>query len=332
MHKLLASIKKESLIVLNDRAGLLLMYLMPIMLVFIITLVQDSSFRMVSENQVRVLIVNDDLGDRGDSLIQLLQNSGSFKLTVTKNQSPEEMQRQLLDENRLLAIHIPANFSKQLLRKASQVTDLMLTEFGVKDSINDVAVYKMDPLTLYYDPVLQENYRFSISSSIYAYLGSLENGLVMENLYKEMGYDRVPVPIKNKLANERIAIVEKPASGSNNNLIPNATQHNVPAWSIFAMFFMVVSLGGNIVKERLNGSFVRLRTMPTGFSLILFSKMMVYLFVAMTQLMIIMLIGIYVFPLIGLQRLVIPDNYLAVVVVSLFAGFAAVSYATLIGT
>lgn len=332
MHKLLASIKKESLIVLNDRAGLLLMYLMPIMLVFIITLVQDSSFRMVSENQVRVLIVNDDLGDRGDSLIQLLQNSGSFKLTVTKNQSPEEMQRQLLDENRLLAIHIPANFSKQLLRKASQVTDLMLTEFGVKDSINDVAVYKMDPLTLYYDPVLQENYRFSISSSIYAYLGSLENGLVMENLYKEMGYDRVPASIKNKLANERIAIVEKPASGSNNNLIPNATQHNVPAWSIFAMFFMVVSLGGNIVKERLNGSFVRLRTMPTGFSLILFSKMMVYLFVAMTQLMIIMLIGIYVFPLIGLQRLVIPDNYLAVVVVSLFAGFAAVSYATLIGT
>ena len=31
--------------------------------------------------------------------------------------------------------------------------------------------------------------------------------------------------------------------------------HNVPAWTIFAMFFVVISLAGSIVPEKLSGSF-----------------------------------------------------------------------------
>ena len=91
MNKLLATLKKEALVVLHDKVGLLLMYVMPIVLVFIITLVNDSSFRMVSGNEISILVVNDDQGDCGDSLIALLKNSGSFKLTVATKMSSAEM-------------------------------------------------------------------------------------------------------------------------------------------------------------------------------------------------------------------------------------------------
>lgn len=98
------------------------------------------------------------------------------------------------------------------------------------------------------------------------------------------------------------------------------------------MFFMVVSLGGNIVKERLNGSFVRLQLLPVSFRLVLFGKMLVYLFVALSQLLIIFLIGMFVFPLIGLPRLELPEHVSALIVVSLLSALAAVSYAMLVGT
>jgi ABC-2 type transport system permease protein len=331
MNKLLATLKKEALVVLHDKVGLLLMYAMPIVLVFIITLVNDSSFRMVSGNEISILVVNDDQGDSGDSLIALLKNSGSFKLTVATKMSSAEMQQSLLNDNRLLAIRIPRSFSLQLNRKASGVTDLMLKEFGVKDSIVEQPKTVAQSLILYYDPVLQENYRFSISNSIYSYLGALENGMIMQNLYTEMGYENVPEEIRTKLSSERVMISEVAASSSGKSPIPNATQHNVPAWSIFAMFFMVVSLGGNIVKERLNGTFVRLRTIPSSFSLVLYSKMLVYLLVAMSQLLTIGLIGMFVFPLIDLPKLELPGNVGAILVVALLSGMAAVSYAVTIG-
>ena len=59
MKKLGASIVKEFLLLINDKVGLLLMYLMPVLLVFIITLVQDSTFKLVNENKLELLIIND---------------------------------------------------------------------------------------------------------------------------------------------------------------------------------------------------------------------------------------------------------------------------------
>jgi ABC-2 type transport system permease protein len=129
----------------------------------------------------------------------------------------------------------------------------------------------------------------------------------------------------------RVKINQIVASNNNSVAVPNSTQHNVPAWTIFAMFFMVVSLGSNIVKERVNGSFLRLKTMPTSFMLVMFSKMAVYAVVAVLQVALTFSIGIWVLPKIGLPRLTLPTNYPAFAAVVLISSLAAVSYALLIG-
>ncbi len=38
------------------------------------------------------------------------------------------------------------------------------------------------------------------------------------------------------------------------DVISNSVQHNVPAWSIFAMFFIVIPIAGNMIREREDGS------------------------------------------------------------------------------
>jgi ABC-2 type transport system permease protein len=114
--------------------------------------------------------------------------------------------------------------------------------------------------------------------------------------------------------------------------MPNSTQHNVPAWSLFAMFFMVVSLGSNVVKERLSGSFIRLQTIPSAFLLVVISKIIVYLFVAISQLLLLFSIGVFVFPHLGLPPLNLPTNILPLLVVSVLSALSAISYALLIGT
>ena len=63
MKQLLASIKKEFFILLNDKIGLALLFIMPVLLVLIITIVQDSAFKVVNENKFSLLIVNKDSGN-----------------------------------------------------------------------------------------------------------------------------------------------------------------------------------------------------------------------------------------------------------------------------
>lgn len=333
MRKLGASIIKEALLLLHDKVGLLLMYLMPILLVFIITIVQNSAFQLVSENRLDILIVNKDPGAMGDSLSEMLNRSGNFIVEKDNKLSLEQLKKETIDRKKLMAIYIPKGFSEQMTAKAGHISNLMLTEFGaVEEKKVKSSPKKKAQISVFYDPVLQENFRLSMTNSLNTVLDGLENENMIRQLFKDMGYDEIPENIQNELKGTKENIVSLPASSGGKAQIPNSTQHNVPAWSLFAMFFMVISLGGNLVKERLSGSFIRLQTIRSAFLLVIASKIVVYLFVSLSQLLFLFCLGIFVFPLIGLPQLNLPPDLLPVIVISVMSALAAISYALMVGT
>ena len=334
MKKLLVSLKKELLLLMSDKVGLLLMYLMPLLLVFIITLVQDSAFKLVNENRLELLIINDDKGTMGDSLINRLKLSGNFAIEIDDNLSINRLKKETLDRKKLMSIYIPVNFSKGIQSNSAKISNLMLTEFGVVDSTSETKnkkALKNAQIDLFFDPILQDNFRLSIMTGINTIISGLENQDMMEQLFRDMGYDKIPDHIRKELIAKQAPINPVPAVEGEGASVPNSSQHNVPAWSLFAMFFMVISLGGNIVKERLSGSFIRLQTIPSAFLLTIWSKIIVYLFVALTQLTIMFMIGIFVFPYIELPQLELPSSIWPVITISVLSAIAAISYSLLIG-
>ena len=82
------------------------MYLMPLLLVFIITLVQDSAFKLVNENRLELLIINDDKGAMGDSLINRLKLSGNFAIEIDDNLSINRLKKETLDRKKLMSIYL----------------------------------------------------------------------------------------------------------------------------------------------------------------------------------------------------------------------------------
>lgn len=334
MNKLKVSLVKEILLLLSDKVGLLLMFVMPLLLVFIITVVQDSAFKLVNENKIEMLVVNKDQGNLGDSLIDKLAISGSFNIEVSNELDKTEIKKQTLNRDKLIAILIPINFTKKINQNSEKTSNLMLTEFGVIDSSMvqpKNQSYKNYNLDFYFDPILQENFRLSILSGINTVIVGIENRKMLQQLFSDMGYDKIPNNIQKELGQQNVSINSSPASNGSSVMVPNSSQHNVPAWSLFAMFFMVISLGGNIVKERLSGSFVRLQTIPIAFFLTIWSKVIVYIFVSLSQLTIMFCIGMFVFPYLGLPELKMPTNILALIVISVLSAYAAISYSLLIG-
>lgn len=269
MYRLFTSIKKEFLILLNDKAGLALMFVMPLLMVYIITIIQDSAFKAVNENKITLLVVNKDQGEEGKKLVNMLEDSHFF--TITQNTSLDSLNviSEMQNSDALTGLYIPSSFSEKISKKASVITAAMLEELGVQESKTSSQSLNMPALKFYHDPVLQENYFSSIINLVDAYIKRIEGELLITQFCEDLELKKAPQKLRDAMSLNQIQIERKIATLSTNQIIPNSTQHNVPAWTIFAMFFMVISLGNNIVKERLNGSFTRLKTMPTSFSLVL---------------------------------------------------------------
>ena len=100
---------------------------------------------------------------------------------------------------------------------------------------------------------------------------------------------------------KEISTVETPEE----ELKLNSVQHNVPAWTIFGMFFIVISMSGSIIKERDEGSYTRILTMPGSYITVLTGKISAYLVICLVQCVLMLMVGIYILPNMGLPQLVI---------------------------
>ena len=345
MHKLGATILKDARVLGRDRVGLLFIFVMPILLVLIATSIQNSTFELANRNKIALLVCNRDTGAASLEFIRAVDKIGLFKLIEVPGAEPgQAIQTRVQHKEAMLALVIPADFSLRLGDKAKSISGKALTSFGLGDSLNSKPPAAQPassasaapdtaslPLALYYHPILQESFRRSTTGALYSALQLVESRQVLQSLYFSLNEKQLPDSLEKELLTNGTLIAEQAVSRDGSRITPNASQHNVPAWTIFAMFFVVISLGSGIVREKLNGSFVRLKTLPTSYFVSILSKQLTYLLVTMAQAAVIFAIGVWIFPFIGLPPLNFPGNWAALAVVSLLCGWCAVSYAICVG-
>jgi ABC-2 type transport system permease protein len=332
MYKLWATILKDIRILTRDKVGLTLMFVMPIVLAVVITAIQNSTFELVNDNKVPLLLCNKDNGEASAQLIKAIEKIGMFEV---KQVTGEENEKQITDrmhaKDALVAIIIPKDFSAKITAKAKDISGKALNSFGVQADTIKQNTDSVSPITLFYHPVLQQSFRSSVQGALRSALQLVENKQILKSLYFSLNEKELPEALEKDIVNNQTGINEIPISRDGSRNIPNATQHNIPAWTIFAMFFVVISLGSSVVREKLNGSFVRLKTMPTNYLVALFSKQITYLVVTLVQAAVIFSIGAWLFPLMGLPKLNLPADVYGLLAVTVICGWCAVSYAICIG-
>ncbi len=332
MFKLYTAILKDLRILLRDKAALAVMFAMPVLLVVVITSIQYSTFKLVNENKVALLLCNKDEGEAGDKLAQATSKVGMFNISeVSKDLTDDALTAEMHKRDALVVVVIPAGFSSALNSKTNSLANKALSVFGVAASDTVVSSRAAPALRMFYNPVLQESFRLSVKGALRSAQQFTENGLIVEALYKALNNQKLPDDLRAQLTDNQTNIEEIPAAKDGSKTIPNVTQHNVPAWTIFAMFFIVISLSTGIVKEKLSGSFIRLKTLPTSYFLALTAKQISYIIVTLAQVLVIFSIGVWLFPYLELPVLTLPDNLISLLLVSIVCGWCAVSYGMMIG-
>lgn len=328
MHKLLASAYKEFLLLTRDIGGIAILFIMPLVLIVTITLIQDSSFQSVSETKIPILLVDNDRGSVSETILKGLNDSNIFE--VLKIKSEEDAKNLVFKGSNQLAIIIPRDLSSDLEKKINQNVEGILSKFGLDEKENQQKQnFIAKEVKLYFDPATQFAFKNSVKNEIDKMISKIETQSIYNAFQKQITDDPTEIIFETE---NFISFKEILPKNDDEIIIPNSVQHNVPAWTLFAIFFIIVPLSINIVKEKNQGTFVRLRTNPVSYLTVLGGKTVVYLGVCLIQFILMLLIGVYLFPAIGLPTLNVSGKLPLLFIVALFAGLAAIGLGLLLGT
>ena len=329
MHKLLASAYKEYLLLTRDIGGLAILFVMPLVLIITITLIQDSTFKTVSDTAIPILIVDYDKGHVSKTILEGLEASKAFE--IIQLESEEEAKSLVFKGKYQLAIIIPELLSPDLDKKVNQNVEGILSKFGLEEDqlVQPKEKIISKEVILYFDPATQQSFKSSVKNGIEKMISKIETQSIYAAFQDQISDDPSEVIFETE---NFISFKEVLPKNNDFDIIPNSTQHNVPAWTLFAIFFIIVPLSINMVKEKSQGTFVRLRTNPVSYATILGGKTLVYLAVCIIQFILMLVIGVYLFPTIGLPTLDISGRLPLLLIVTIFAGLAAIGLGLLLGT
>ncbi|MAT90047.1 MAG: ABC transporter [Flavobacteriaceae bacterium] len=333
MHKLWAAARKEAQLLRRDLGGLAILFVMPIVLVVTITLIQDSSFKSISQLEIPILWVDLDQGPIAAQVLTGLKASEAFVISEDSN---EDIAAQLVRQGDYkLALVIPEGLSEELKEKVTGKVDATLATFGIAetvDSIPESEATSTQEIKLYFDPVTQQTFKNSVKNGIDKLIAQVESEMIyqaFETALNEGETSSTSFAEEPFIAYKEITMGHSEASDDHTL---NSAQHNVPAWALFAIFFIIVPLSVNMVKEKGQGTFARLQAAPVSYLTLLGGKTIVYISVCLLQFLLMLLIGRFLFPVIGLPQLDIANRWFLLFFVALCAGFAAIGLGLLLGT
>lgn len=321
------------LLLLRDMGGLVILFVMPLVLIITITLIQDSTFKTVNDTKIPILLVDNDKGEVSKVISANLNASNSFEMIHTLDGQPvtESMAREQVFKGKYqLAIIIPEKLSSDLQAKVNQNVDKIVAGFGIGDTAvvaQSKAVIGHKEVKLYFDPAAQSTFKNAVKSTIDKMISQIETQSVYAAFREQLGEEETAFQQESFISFREII-----PRINDKEVTPNSTQHNVPAWTLFAIFFIVIPLSINIVKEKNQGTLVRLRTNPVSYATVIAGKTITFLIICMIQFYLMVAVGVFLFPHIGLPELSVKGILGLMSIVAFFSGFAAIGFGILLGT
>jgi ABC-2 type transport system permease protein len=334
MFRLLASIKKELILLSRDWAGLALLFVMPVFLIIVMSLIQDVSFKKIEDARLTILYLDLDQDTLGSSIRKGLEENRFFNVASLPEGAlrNEESVKQLVADAKFQIGLVIREGSSEIIRQKGYafVRKTLLEEETALTT--DSAGSRQAEVILYFDPVIKKSFKESVRTALEVFTTRLESKILYSALSEEMSKLMPGMNMPDPARAGAIRIEEIYATNPTNEIIPNSVQHNVPAWTIFAMFFIVIPLTGNLVKERESGTGVRLRIMPGNYLHVMGSKVAVYVIVCLVQMVLMLLVGKYLLPHFDLPSLNLGPHKPAILLMGLSIALAATGYGVLIGT
>lgn len=294
MRVLLALIVKELRILSRDRHALAVLFLMPAAFILIMSLAMKDALNPGARTAIKYALEDEDGGYFALALKDALEARGN----LTRIEGPASF-----------TVRIEKGFDERI-RAASQPGD------------------RPPLLELKLNPAAPMPTRMLFTAQLRAALASVQAEYLMED---EMGVPHEDaVKLRARTDAGALPITETYLGAQAKVAAPNAVQQSVPAWLVFAMFFVVVPIAGSILAEREQGNLTRLAILNIRPSQLLVAKLPAYYLVNMTQLVAMLAVGIWLVPKVGGDALELRGSVAGLWLIGSALSFAAIGFGTFI--
>jgi len=316
MRKIIAAFIKDWTLLWRDKVGLLFLFLLPMCLVFFITL--SHSEDPLNPAKINLLLMNHDSGDLSADIVKNLKQIDHFSITeVNKNkQLTEEQGKEAVADGEYQAfIIIPKNMSDDVER-------------NIKQTMLALIIFPKPPpsILILFDPALPLAIKEDVASSIKLFALNVEANILTKIIAH---YAKNPnLSFKTGILGVKSEFVTLPHRA----LRPNPVQQNVPAWALFGMFFIITPLSGVMVKERSLGVMERLLIAPVNSLSLMMGKVITFVIVNMLQLFLMLLVGVLILPLFNMPMLNVTDHIFLIILTGFISSLAAIGFGMLVGS
>jgi ABC-2 type transport system permease protein len=350
MLRLLTTLHKELLLLRRDWVGLLVLFVMPAVLVVVITLVQDNAMQALGQGATEVVLVNEDAEAVGRRIETALDAVAGIALVKAVRGRPADRSAALSAVARgdfQVGLIIPAGLTAAVRAEARQWAQAAFSP----RSRTATGGHEKARLELRFDPTVLGAVRSAVKSQVQLLLLRIEMEEKMAALSHLLprglqaagteasglpGTDPVleaDTPTADQQDPQPLLVVaEDTALSEGSTPAPNAVQQNVPAWSLFGIFFIVLPMAGSFIKERRCGVQRRMLSMPVAYLTLAVGKVGAYMLVCCVQIGLILAIGRWLLPLMGTPAFQIGPWPASNLAVALSAIAAATGYGILLGT
>ena len=288
------------------------LFIMPAIFILVMTMALRDAFSPGTTIDVAYVVVDLDQSVHSKALTQRLDKGAVFRRLEGGN-DPDAARQGILAKRQALALVLPKGFGERLLTPAG--ADGQPTE----------------QLQLLIDPTLNRP-SARLPQQIMAALGGVRADELTVRAGKLFGLPTAAGGTANQDWPDEIRSIA--VRNDQSAQLPSSVQQNVPAWLIFAMFFVVIPVSSIFIIERQQGTLQRLRAMGLPFHLILAGKLLPFFLVNQVQAVMMVLVGIFVVRYSAARPWKSPKSAAApqLVGVSAAVSLAAVAWALLIAS
>jgi ABC-2 type transport system permease protein len=268
---------KELKILWKDRTALALLFAMPLFFILVMSFALEGVFESGKKNRpVVLLVVNQDQGTSAKKALEELTRIEGLVFQPTLQGIPLTLDR-----------------AEDLIkRKAYAMALVFQSDFSKK--IRDVETPE-EAVYLIMDPAINQQLAAPVKGAI---RGTLERIIQTTRLSQVLS---IPGEDKNSelasLGKDAAPFVLKtiPPREYKSNRFPTAVEQNVPAYTIFGVFFIIVTLASSFLKEKRDGTFLRILAAPLSSTALLIGKLIPYYLVNLVQIALMFFVGVVIF-------------------------------------
>ncbi len=314
---------KDLKIFFKDPGAVLLIFLMPLTFVILMSYALAGQFAAVQDQPIRLLVLDGDGGPAAATVLERLEAESGF--AIERSWQDRALDRPLLERlvasgERPYGLVLPAGLSDRLQRDAGPPVRVELIA----------------------DPATPQQ---AVAPLLGTLRGLLERTAALQRippridaLFDELAR-QAPLPLMlsarqraRKVLDEAAAhptgaavqVARRAPAGADAVAVPDAYQQNVPGYTLFGIFWIVVLLAESVLLERREGTFRRLLAAPVGRASLLAGKVLPYYLINLMQ--VVALFGVAAL-LFGMD---LGGSIPGLVLVSLAASAAAVGLGVLV--